>query len=77
MKVELNTGYEQLIDIINQLPTDDINKLKAEIDRILSEDRLDTEDDWESLLINGPVMDDEQYRAFEENREQFSRWRES
>ncbi len=77
MKVELNIGYKQLIDLINQLPPDDINKLKAEIDRILNKVSSTADDEWESLLLNGPVMDDEQYRVFEENRQKFDQWRES
>ncbi len=77
MKVKLNIEYEQLIDLINQLPPDDINKLKAEIDRILNKVSSTADDEWESLLLNGPVMDDEQHRAFEENRKSFNQWRES
>ena len=77
MKVELNIGYKQLIDLINQLPPDDINKLKAEIDKILNKVSSTADDEWESLLLNGPVMDDEQYRVFEENRQKFDQWRES
>jgi hypothetical protein len=72
MKVELSIGYEQLIDLINQLPPNDINKLKAEINRILNGISSTADDEWESLLLNGPVMDDEQYRAFEENRKRFN-----
>ncbi len=74
MKVELNIGYEQLIDLINQLPPNDINKLKVEIDRILTKVSATADDGWESLLLNGPVMDDEQYRVFEENRKRFNQW---
>jgi hypothetical protein len=72
MKVELSIGYEQLTDLINQLPPNDINKLKAEINRILNGISSTADDEWESLLLNGPVMDDEQYRAFEENRKRFN-----
>lgn len=75
MEVKLNIGYEQLIDVINQLPPEDMNRLKAEIERIVSESSSTAKDDWESLLIDGPVMDDEQYRAFEENRKTFNQWR--
>ena len=74
MKVALNIGYKQLIEIIRQLPADDISRLKAEIDRILSKDHSGAEDGWESFLIDGPVMSDEQYCAFRKNREYFNRW---
>lgn len=75
MEVKLTIGYEQLIAIISQLPADEVSKLKLEIEKLLPEDELVTEDDWESLIANGPVMSDEQYRTFEENRENFERWR--
>jgi hypothetical protein len=71
MKVELSIGYEQLVDLINQLSLDDTNKLKAEIDRILNRVSSTLDNEWENLLLNGPVMDDEQYRVFEEGRRKF------
>jgi hypothetical protein len=77
MEIKLNIGYEQLIAIINQLPIDEVNKLKAEIERISSERNVETVDDLESLIADGPVMSDEKYNEFEENRKNFSQWRES
>lgn len=77
MEIRLNIGYEQLIAIINQLPIDEVNKLKAEIERISSEKNIENVNDLESLIADGPVMSDEKYNEFEENRKNFNQWRES
>ncbi len=75
MEIKLNIGYEQLIAIINQLPIDEVNKLKKEIDRISNERNVEAVDDLESLIVNGPVMSDEKYNEFEVNRKNFNQWR--
>lgn len=77
MEVKLNIGYEQLIAIIHQLPIDEVNKLKVEIERITHERKVEAPDDLASLLDSGPVMSDEKYQEFEENRQNFSQWRTS
>lgn len=77
MEIKFNIGYEQLIAIIHQLPIDEINKLKAEIERISSEKNVESIDEIESLIAEGPVMNDDKYNEFEENRKNFSQWRAS
>ncbi len=77
MEIKFNIGYEQLIAIINQLPIDEVNKLKAEIERISSEKNVESIDEIESLIADGPVMNDDKYNEFEENRKNFSQWRAS
>lgn len=77
MEEKLNIGYEQLIDIINQLPPEEVSKPKAESERIANKSNSATQNDWKNLLIDGPIMSDEQHQAFEENRKSFNRWRES
>lgn len=61
MEIKLNVGYEQLIAIINQLPMDEVNSLKAEIGKISSERTAETGDNLQSLIADGPVMSDEKY----------------
>ena len=68
MKVKLEIGYEQLMAIIQQLSTQEVNKLREEIDKMLNKSNSVEGDDLENFIANGPVMDDEQYRQFEENR---------
>ena len=77
MEIKLNIGYEQLIAIINQLPIDEVKKLKTEIDRISNERNVEAVDDLESLIVDGPVMSDEKYNEFEEHRKNFNQWRAS
>jgi predicted Mrr-cat superfamily restriction endonuclease len=77
MEIKSNIGYEQLIAIINQLPIDEVNRLKAEIEKISSERTAETGDNLQSLVAVGPVMSDEKYNEFEENRKIFRQWRES
>ncbi len=77
MEVKLNIGYEQLIAIIHQLPIDEVNKLKQEIEKISSEKNVGAIDELESLLANGPIMSEKKYQEFEENRKNFSQWRAS
>ena len=75
MEIKLKIDYDQLITIINQLPIDEVKKLKAEIEKISNEKNSEVTDDLESLIVNGPVMSDEKYHEFEENRKNFSQWR--
>jgi flagellar motor switch protein FliG len=77
MEIKLNIGYEQLIAIINQLSIDEVNKLKAEIEKISNERKVEAVDDLESLIADGPVMNEKKYQEFEENRKNFSQWRAS
>lgn len=77
MEIKLNIGYEQLIAIINQLSVDEVNKLRTEIERISKERNVEAIDDLESLIADGPVMSDEKYNEFEENRKNFDQWRAS
>ncbi|RUA27993.1 MAG: hypothetical protein DSY77_16715 [Bacteroidetes bacterium] len=77
MEVKLNVGYEQLISIINQLPIEEVNKLKYELDRISNEKSIEIKDDLKNLILNGPVMSDEKFKEFEENRKHFNEWREN
>ena len=44
---------------------------------MLSKPNSTVDDNWEGLLLDGPVMNDAQYRVFEENRQKFDQWRES
>ncbi len=77
MEVKLNIGYRQLIDIISQLPPEDMSKLRKEVERLLDDSNVADQDDWESLILNGPVMSEQQYQEFEKNRKHFNQWRKS
>lgn len=74
MEIKLDIEYEQLVAIIHQLPIDEVNKLRSEIERITNERKTGGTDDLASFLTNGLVMSDEKYQKFEENRKNFSHY---
>jgi len=78
MELKLNIGYQELLDLIKQLPASQIKKLKADISLI----KVDNEDEksrnaFQEFLLEGPVMEDNQYRDFLANRQHFNVWRTS
>ena len=76
MELRLNINYEQLLNIIKQLPAPQIEKLKAELNKKGSQEQSKkASSDFQNFLLNGPVMSDEQYDAFVENRERMNQWR--
>lgn len=77
MEVKLNIGYKQLVTIISQLPKEEVNRLKTEIDRISKERDMEVMDDFESFILSGPVMSGEMYDEFKENRNKINQWREN
>jgi hypothetical protein len=78
MELKLNIGYQELIELIKQLPLNEIRKLKADIALIVTENDVENEmSNLKELLLKGPVMDDDQYQDFLSNRKYFNAWRTS
>jgi len=76
MELKLNVSYNELLDLIKQLPAEQRIKLKAELEEKISEEEKETKpSDFQKFLLTGPVMSDEQYKAYLENRKDFSEWR--
>lgn len=76
MELKLNIGYQELIDLIKQLPVNQIRKLKAELTLITAENDMEKGmSDFQELLLKAPVMDDDQYQDFLSNRKYFNAWR--
>ena len=76
MQLTVEIPYEQLIDIIRHLPPNQRAKIKADLE--LSADVNDAaqeKTEFQEFLLKGPVMSDEQYSAFKENRKAFNQWR--
>lgn len=76
MELNLNIGYEQLLFLIKQLPANQIEKLKKDIE--INYKLVQTEKEISELqkfLLNGPVMSKEQYDTYLENRKHFNQWR--
>lgn len=52
-------------------------KLKAEWNKLSAKEKKEKKQALQSLLLNGPVMDDKQYEAYKEFRNSFNKWRHS
>ena len=76
MELKLNIGYQELVELIKQLPINQLRKLKADINLIAPDKETDIgKETLLELLLKGPVMGDDQYREFLANRKYFSTWR--
>ncbi len=76
MKLTLDIGYEQLLFLIKQMPANQIAKLKNDIDDsfVILKSKKEISD-FQKFLLQGPVMNDEQYENYLENRKNFNQWR--
>jgi hypothetical protein len=74
MELKINIGYKELLELIKQLPAEQIKKLKKDLnlDPIPSKPGASK---FRDFLLQGPIMDDEQYHQFEANRQFFNAWR--
>lgn len=76
MELKINIGYQELLELIKQLPSCQIKKLKSDISLLLPDnDKHLRVSDFQKFIINGPVMDDDQYNDFIAARKQFNAWR--
>lgn len=79
MELRINLGYEQILQLVKQLPRFEKQRLTHEIERELrGEDSQSEEtvelDEFQKLLLNGPVMSDEQFEQFKALRKGLNAW---
>lgn len=77
MQLKLNIAYDQLIELIKQLPADKIRKVKAAIIGTNDVDKKKKDiKPLQKLLLEGSIMmSDKAFRAFNQNRKQMNQWR--
>ncbi|MCB0397186.1 MAG: hypothetical protein KDD36_11055 [Flavobacteriales bacterium] len=76
MEIKLNIGYKQIMKLIRQMPASQVARLKAELDDKFLAGKSKAEiTDLQQMLLEAPVMTDDQYKVFLENRKKFSQWR--
>ena len=76
MELKLDLSYEQLIKLILQLPKSKLVQLRKILDGQTNETTKPLiQTDFQKLLLSGPVMNENQYQIFEENRKRFTEWR--
>jgi len=74
MDKSVNKKYDEVLDLINQLPSDQIAKLMAELDKVLGMKKPDDQEGLQAFLSNGPVMSESEFIAFQKNRQKFNEW---
>ena len=76
MELTLNLGYTQIMELVKQLPANQIAKMKKELPENYIESKAKSEiSDFQKFILKGPVMSDEQYINFNQQRQQFNLWR--
>lgn len=73
MELKLKLGYEQIWELVKQLPPVQQVQLKNDIEQIVPKTSLTQ---WKKLLLNGPVMTDEGFEETKKRRKQLNkRWK--
>lgn len=76
MEVKLNIGYDQLLKLVKQLPASQLARLKTELDdKFLTNKSKEEISELQNFLLEGPVMTDDEYKLYLENRKKINQWR--
>jgi uncharacterized protein with NAD-binding domain and iron-sulfur cluster len=75
MELRLNIQYQELLNLIQQLPDKQVIQLKQDLNNILQKKQEKPTTDFQKMLLEAPVMDDEEYETYLENRKHFNQWR--
>ena len=76
MELTVNLGYAQIMELVKQLPANQIARIKKELTENYIQIKAKSEiSDFQKFILTGPVMSDEQYTNFKQQRQQFNLWR--
>jgi hypothetical protein len=76
MDFTVKIGYNEILDLVKQLPAGKLKQLQAVINQDLISKKAKQEiSTFQEFLLEGPVMSDKQLEQFNENRNSFSQWR--
>jgi hypothetical protein len=76
MELKLNIEYNELLMLIKQLPAAKIAQLKSDLNSTFKDKSSGNESsEFQNFLLTAPVMTDNEYEQFLENRKQFNEWR--
>jgi hypothetical protein len=73
MQVQVDIQFEQLLKIVQDLPTHKLKKLKA----VINKEKVVAKNDRKllSLLLNGPTATANEIHVIENNRKAINSWR--
>jgi len=72
MQVQVDIGFEQLLKIVKELPSDQLKKLRTEIEKKAQNKEVT---DLEKLLLEGPTATKKQLDTIAKNRKAINQWR--
>ena len=75
MELKLKIGYNEIWELVKQLPKSQALQLKTDIETQIIQPEKVGMTDFQNLLLQGPIMDDEQYETYLENRKHLNQWR--
>ena len=76
MDLTLNLGYNQIFNLVSQMPANQIVKIKYELSENNIIDKAKEEiSDFQKFILTAPIMSDEQYLDFNQQRTHFNQWR--
>ncbi|MFK7947872.1 MAG: hypothetical protein AB8G11_09795 [Saprospiraceae bacterium] len=64
MELKIKIGYNEILELIKQLPKTQILQLKTDIETQIIQPKKVEMTDFQKLLLQGPVMNDEQYETY-------------
>ncbi len=75
MTLNINIDINQIIQLIQQLPENKRLQVKYEIDKSLSKKiKQDESDEIRQLILNGPVMTEEEEIRYKQINNDFDKW---
>jgi hypothetical protein len=76
MELSIQVDYQQLVQLIQQLPKQHFEQLKHDLvgGQLSAQPKMDKLQ-FKDFLMSGPVLSDEQFNIFQENRQHFNTWR--
>ncbi len=75
MKLKVEIAFDELLHVVQQLPEDKRAILKKELNKKEVRYKEGELTDFQKMLLNGPVMSDEQYKNYKDVRKHFNKWR--
>ena len=76
MDLTVKIGFDEVLKLVKQLPTSKIKQLQVALNQdFISKKAVQEISSFQSFLLQAPIMNDTQFEEFNENRNNFNKWR--
>jgi len=76
MELKMNIEFGQIVHLLGQMPAKQVAKIKNEFSEAYIAQKAKSEvSDFQQFLLSAPVMSNEQYADFNNQRQHFNVWR--